>query len=707
MFARLRVFFLMALAAVVMLAAFTATANSKRRAGGVQKDITPSPAAEKWVFESNQLEFYLSDDGIAYIRPGVRITVNSITVGADRRPVVELTLRDDMNQPLDRLGQRTPGVISASMVLAQWNPTTREYFSFTTRVQTTPASSPRPGVSAVQASADSGGTWTDLEMGRAQYKFRTALPADVDPSATLTLGIYSTRNLTQILGKSYYANVLHDFRLDGQAVTETWDKISTASCNNCHDPLAFHGGSRRELKLCVLCHTTQTVDPDTGNTVDMETMTHKIHRGANLPSVQAGTPYVIIGNQQSVHDYSHIHYPQDIRNCANCHEGITAAQKRTQSHVWFSNPTKEACFACHDQIDMETGEGHPGRARTRGCSNCHIPDSGNEFDASIKGAHTVPEKSKQLAGLTATIVSATNMRAGERPTVVIALRNGDGSAVDGSKLATFAPMIAGPTTSYRKPYFREAGQTRAQFDPATGNTTYTFTNSIPADATGTWAVSGDFYRNATLTRADGEPDITLREAAFNPVRYFSLTGGAVQPRRVSTTTAQCNVCHDRLAFHGGQRMNVDECVMCHNPHETDTARRPANQMPAESVSMQYMIHKIHRGHALTRDYTVYGFGNVAHNYNHVGYPGDLRNCAKCHTNNSHRPPTPGDNVITPRDFFSPMGSATAACLGCHDSRDAAAHAFLNTATFGGQPAESCGTCHGANSTWSVDKAHAR
>ena len=55
-----------------------------------------------------------------------------------------------------------------------------------------------------------------------------------------------------------------------------------------------------------------------------------------------------------------------------------------------------------------------------------------------------------------------------------------------------------------------------------------------------------------------------------------------------------------------------------------------------------------------------------------------------------------------------MGNGTAACLSCHDSRDAAAHAFLNTATFPGSttPAEACASCHGPNSEWAVDKVHA-
>ncbi|HEU5162865.1 MAG TPA: hypothetical protein VFV54_06960, partial [Thermoanaerobaculia bacterium] len=282
-------------------------------------------------------------------------------------------------------------------------------------------------------------------------------------------------------------------------------------------------------------------------------------------------------------------------------------------------------------------------------------------------------------------------------------------AVDGTKLATFSPILAGPTTSY-KTYFREDARTRATFDAATGNTTYTFTNAIPADAKGSFAISADVYRNSTLKRADGGADITLREAAFNPIHYVAVTDAAAAPRRTAVDLAKCNKCHDRLALHGGQRLNTQECVICHNPTQTDAARRPATAKPDESISFQYMIHRIHAGEELQNDFTVYGFGNTAHNYNEVVFPGNLANCDTCHVNNSEQlpPPITADSVILPRGFFSPVGPGTAACLGCHDSRDAAAHAFLNTATFPGstQPAEACATCHGVNAEWAVDKVHA-
>jgi cytochrome c553 len=79
---------------------------------------------------------------------------------------------------------------------------------------------------------------------------------------------------------------------------------------------------------------------------------------------------------------------------------------------------------------------------------------------------------------------------------------------------------------------------------------------------------------------------------------------------------------------------------------------------------------------------------------------------------SYALPLPITNVpvVTDRDFFSPRGSATAACTGCHDSRDVAAHAYLNTAYFPNNPtapAEACGTCHGTGTDYDVAKVHAR
>ncbi|HSP14017.1 MAG TPA: OmcA/MtrC family decaheme c-type cytochrome [Thermoanaerobaculia bacterium] len=682
------------------------TSSTTQQAARRRAAVPGTPAAPtKAHYAANQVEAYLSDDGIAYVRPGLKIKVNSVTIGSDRRPVVDLTLTDDMDQPLDRNGKTTPGVVSISCIMAYYDPAVRQYTAYTTRTVTTPANSPRPGVTAVQAGTDANGSWTDLATGWAKYTFKTALPSGYDVAKTHTLGIYATRNLTDIIGKTYYANVEYDFRPDGAKVTETWDKFNLAtSCNNCHDPLALHGGSRRDPKLCALCHQPQTSDPDTGNTVDLKVMVHKIHRGDNLPSVKAGKPYQIIGFNQSVVDFSTVALPMDIRNCDRCHEGTNASAKPAQSNVWYTNPSRAACGSCHDDINWETGENHPAGAMKddQACAVCHIPDSGKEFDASIKGAHMLPLNSKQLQGIKASIVSVTNATPGKQATVVFSLKNNDGTAIDGNKLSTFSPIQAGSTNSYYW-YKRDNAIGKATFDATAGTTSYTFIDAIPADAKGTFAFSVDIRRNVNLKRADGGADIAVRESVINPFKYVSLSGGTPQPRRFAVTIAQCNTCHAGLSLHGGQRNTTEECVICHNPTMTATVTAGGAN---EGISFQRMIHRIHKGEELTQDFTI---GNT--NFNEVRFPGDITNCAKCHNGSSYTLPLPTGiaSVSTPRDYFTPQGPGTAACLGCHDNRDAAAHAYLNTATFPGgtEPAEACATCHGTGKDWAVEKVHAR
>src|SRR5687767_15505807 len=110
------------------------SAQGRRRSAAAPAPAQPTAKS----FPADQLEAYLTDDGIAYVRPGLKIKVNSITIGADRKPVVDLTLTDDFDQPVDRLGKTTPGAISLSFILAWYNPATRQFTSYTTRRVTTP-----------------------------------------------------------------------------------------------------------------------------------------------------------------------------------------------------------------------------------------------------------------------------------------------------------------------------------------------------------------------------------------------------------------------------------------------------------------------------------------------------------------------------------------------------------------------------------------
>ena len=652
-------------------------------------------------YSSLTVEHYLTAEEAEYVRPGLNITVNSITIPADLRPIVDLTLKDDLDQPLDRLGRVTPGPISLSFILAWWNAETRDYTAYTVRTQTSPIT----GNSAIQASADSGGTFTDVALGRVTYRFRTALPADFDMTKTHTLGIYSRRSLTDIIGKDFFDNVEHDFRPDMQPVTEFWDAFKQdQTCNTCHNPISAHGEVRRDVKLCVLCHSPQTIDPDTGNTVDFPVMIHKIHRGENLPSVQAGTPYIIIGNQQSVHDFSDVVFPQDIRNCDKCH-----LPGSNESHIWFTRPSRAVCGSCHDNVDWVTGANHPAGPQLddTACASCHVPEGDHDFDASIRGAHTVPYEARQLRGLHAEILSVTNTAPGERPVVRFKITEDDGTVLNpapfGSNLNI---LLGGPTKDYDRQPFRERAS-GATFDGQVA--TYTFTNAIPANAVGSWAVSIEARRTVVLDPG-GDEQQNFTEGAVNPVVYVAVTDTEPVPRKMVVELARCNLCHDVLRVHGGQRLHTQECVICHNPNANDASRRPTSAAPAESISFERMIHRIHTGEELTQDYTVYGFFSPPNppnpiTFNHLRFPGDRRDCETCHLPGTYTLPLSRDQlpVETLRDYYSPQGPASAACLGCHDNIDAAAHAFINTAPF----AESCATCHGNNAEFSVQRVHAR
>lgn len=670
----------------LLLVGAAATALLTAPVSPVREDLGKS-------YTPDQKEYHLTSDEVGYIRPGLKMEIVKVEIPDDRKPIVEVKFSDDGNQPLDRLGQETLGAISASFILAWWDGANRQYTSWTTRTVTSPITQ----VTTTQASTDSGGTWTEIEMGHYTYKFKTQLPSGYDRTKTHTLATYATRDLLQIIEKRYVVNKTVDFRPDGAAAAATWGAMETSTCNKCHDPLALHGGSRQDVKLCATCHSPQTIDPDTGNTVDFKVMVHKIHMGHNLPSVQAGEPYIIIGNRQSVHDYSHVALPQDIRNCTTCHEADAP-----EGSIWYSRPSMEACGSCHDDINWESGEGHPAgpQADNTACASCHTPQGEQEFDASIKGAHVIPEKSSQLAGLKVEILGVTNTAPGSKAKVTFKITNNDGSFVAPSALTSFALMIGGNTKDYST-YIRE----NARGATVSGDTaTFEFAGIIPADATGTWVATADAYRNVTLEPGTAD-EVTFREAAYNPIFRFGVTDATPVARRTVVTDAKCNTCHDRLALHGGQRLVIDECLICHNPVTSDVSRRPADAGEPESIHFKRMIHRIHTGEELTQDLTIYGFGNTPHNYNEVLYPGDLRNCAKCHAAGTWNVPTPAGSLptLTPRDFYSPQQPAAAACLGCHDNVDAAAHAYVNTAPFG----EACAACHGTERDFSVDKVHAR
>ena len=691
-------------------------------------------APKKTAFTPHDKAYYASEATVNFVRPGLTLKIVSANIAQDGTISVDYKITDPNGLPLDPAGITTPGAVSVSFLCAYIPKGQTQFVSYATRPQTSPITN----VTAIQAGADSGGTTKQVADGEFVYTFKTkaagANSAAWDPTATHRVGIYGSRNLTEFdLGTNYDSNTMTWIPAGG-APTNTRDVIRTATCNKCHDALSFHGGSRRGIDLCIMCHTPQTVDPDTGNTLDMKVFVHKLHMGSQLPSVIAGKPYQIIGFNQAVSDWSTVVLPSDPRRCVFCHEP-TQVTGATQSNNWLTNPSRVACGSCHDNVNFATGANHVNlpQVTDNQCTQCHIPQGELEFDASIKGAHTVPTESATRPGIVANILKVDNGVAGKAPTVTFTVKDFAGNGVTMAQLTggsnRLALVLAGPASDYGYTSFGSDVTTSGYVSesPAAtakcandGTCTYTFTHLIPAKATGTYAIGIEARRGITLLAGTAQEQ-TSEYGAVNKVFYFAVDGSKVAARRQVVDIAKCNGCHSTLSLHGENRNQIEQCVLCHNPSENDSvvrvvATNPADKaLPPQSINFALMIHKIHTGEGLqafNQTYIIVGFGGSHNDFSDVRYPAmtptggvpDTAKCYMCHVNNSEATfPIGKNNVLDPQGRISPVAATTSACTACHLKLSALAHAVLQTdPKFG----ESCDVCHAIGAEFDVDKMHA-
>jgi OmcA/MtrC family decaheme c-type cytochrome len=630
-----------------------------------------------------------------FVTAGVIVKIKTAGIAKDGTITARFTLTDSNNQGLDINGVQTPGPTDVLLVAAYLPNDQSQYVAYTTSVNKSTTNNNPP---QTQAGGDSGGKFTlvDAATGTYDYTFGTKAPTNFDATATHSIGIQAERDLSAFgIQTTQTSNDVYTFVPNGSAVTHVRDVINEASCNSCHNPLNAHGGPgpRTKMSFCVLCHTPQSVNPDTLNTVDMKVFIHKLHMGSSLASVKSGQKYYVV-HRGRVQDYSTVVFPQDIRNCTTCH-----AAGPTQADNWKTNPSQASCGSCHEKVNFATGENHVNLPQPddNQCKNCHTPQGELDFDASITGAHVVPNYSASLPGLVTKVMKVDNATPGRAPTVTFSVTDKAGKPVDISKLALIRVILGGPNSDYQV----GPGGIRVSEDPSAtsgsnGVYMYTMTNKLPAVAKGSYTVSIEARNTVTLLQGTTKQTTATDAAIPNPY-YFSVDNSPMVPRRIVVATEKCSACHKDLTFggnvHGGVRGNTKECVICHNPTLSDGTS-------GQSVSWATQIHSIHRGEALTNPYIL---GTT--NYQETRFPGDLRDCSTCHVNNSYQL----ENVTTvamvqsPGGFMPQTGPIAAACEGCHDSKTTASHALANTTVLG----ESCIACHGASADFALDKVHAR
>jgi len=706
-------------------------------------------APSKTKLTSHDKAYYADPALIEYVQPGFTITVVSTKIASDGTVTVDYKLADPTGQALDRLGVSTPGAVTTSFLIAYIPKGQTQYSSYITRT----AAAATGSATATQATSDSGGTYATVATGEYTYTYATKLPTGYDQTATHRVGIYGSRNLTEWDLGTNYADTWFDFVPNGSKPTPR-DVVRTPDCYACHgsaatatgsNGLAEHGGSRRDVEVCIICHQPQTSDPNTGNTLDMKVFIHSLHMGSSLPSVQAGTPYQIIGFQNSVNDFSTVVYPADVRRCQTCHNPNNGA---AQTNNWLTNPTAQACGGCHNDVNFASGANHAGGPQPDNseCANCHIPQGELDFDASIMGAHVIPDQSKQIPGLNFTFVNVVNGVAGKAPTVNFTVRDNNGNGIPMSYFSansgSLSLTMTGPTNGITMTNFGADSTTPGYVTESAlgascssnGTCQYTFTHAIPAGSTGTFMIGIEGRLSITLNPGTTTAT-TTNYGGVNQVTYFSVDGSPVAPRRTVVALQNCNACHGYLEVHGDLRNNVTYCVVCHNPENSDFTQRPSSKTPAlanappQGINFAMMIHKIHTGTNLeanfNQDYIIVGFGGSTNDFGaaYASVPAGITNtgvrfpamgptgnvydttqCYMCHTGSSEGKFPIGLHAVTdPEGLLNPAPATTSACTACHLNQSAFAHAQANTsAQFG----ESCDVCHATGAAFDVDVVHA-
>ena len=186
--------------------------------------------------------------------------------------------------------------------------------------------------------------------------------------------------------------------------------VDIAKCKGCHDGnqhgdtvvprLSLHGGNRNEnLKVCVLCHNpNQTdvpyrtlttpaglpADPRVSGPevpVDFKTMVHSIHSGGFRE-----TPFVVIGRDSSINDFSGVRFPAELSNCVNCHidangkgtfelplkSSVLGTTIKTQSVYQVAQPQTGVLGSGQDRIiDVDPSNDLRISPIAAACSGCH------------------------------------------------------------------------------------------------------------------------------------------------------------------------------------------------------------------------------------------------------------------------------------------------------------------------------------------------
>ncbi len=682
----------------------------------------------------------------------INIAINGVSFDADDKLVVDLKLTNDLTQGLFGLPAGDIRFAIAQLSeLPAGSGRSSEWRSYVTRSSS--------GVPDAQATTETATDGTFVDNGGGSYTYTFAEPLSDYPAGPVFDAGKTHRLGVEIRGQApISSNGIFDFvpAAPGMNPTFTRKIVDNDTCDACHDRLEFHGGPRTDVEYCVVCHNPYSTDEDSGNSVDFKRLIHNIHSGRN--------GYQIVGFRGAVHDYSDVVWTQDVRNCDTCHEVSDANTPQASNYLEFS--TREACGTCHyddgipgndrrTEYAIEDGV-HPGGflfSDDTQCNDCHGPAA---TVTTVEGQLVRVGEIHRIPGFEASenfifeVLAARNVVAGGAPLEIdYRVLDGNGTPYDldtapeftacGDGTSRLAIDIGWTTTDFRN---TDSGNANAQplginalgagcggaGTDVDGDGIFTAVApaGVPAGLAGAIAVALEGHPGSDL---DGDGSVggrSDRVAVTSAIAYFGIDGAAATPRRNAVAIEKCADCHKQLSLHGNNRTDKPEvCAICHNPNATDIRRRVAGSACVtelgaddEPIDFKSMIHGIHSGNV-----GICGFGNSAHPYFDVVYPGHLNNCEGCHLPGGYYPVEPGTLLGTTVDANDPatptddvvISPNTSICSTCHTNTLAAEHMKQNggdfaatkmaDGTLSSSGVETCVLCHGPGRSADVGVVH--
>jgi OmcA/MtrC family decaheme c-type cytochrome len=171
------------------------------------------------------------------------------------------------------------------------------------------------------------------------------------------------------------------FLVTGSEVQARREVVEVARCNSCHQDLAFHGGNRRAVEYCVMCHNPSFVSGD-------------------LPLEGESESFPSLNFKDLIHQiHASGEYPDALDNCGQCHldgsAGLPLASNALPSQsvvrTCVEDPGADADDACAE-LDVQTvvSERPPIAAACLGCHQSESAAVHAEVNTSAAGGESCP-----------------------------------------------------------------------------------------------------------------------------------------------------------------------------------------------------------------------------------------------------------------------------------------------------------------------------